>query len=63
MLSTMGTALGTTQGSCFPSILTPFLTPSLLIIFCLILIEDTGLNPVVKIKSFPLDIPPCIPPE
>ena len=63
MLSTIGTALGTTQGSCLPSILTSFLFPSLFIIFCLILIEDTGLNPVVKIKSFPFDIPPCIPPE
>ena len=33
MLSTMGTALGTTQGSCLPFALSSTSTPSLLTVF------------------------------
>lgn len=60
--STIGTALGTTQGSCLPVALIVVSLPSTSTVGCSIIIVATGLKATRKKISCPLLIPPCIPP-
>ena len=59
--STIGGALGTTQGSCLPgtfrSISEPVETSS---VFCVLAIDAVGLNPIRILIGIPLDNPPKI---
>ena len=63
MLSTIGTARGTTQGSCLPRALSSTSTPSRLTVFCGRVIVDVGLNAILSSMISPLEMPPWIPPE
>ena len=60
--STIGTALGTTHGSCLPLAFIVVLLPLLSTVSCSFIIVATGLNATLKYMSSPLVIPPCIPP-
>ena len=62
MLSTMGTALGTTHGSCRPFALSSTSTPSLFTVFCGWVMVLVGLNAILSSMISPLEIPPWIPP-
>lgn len=61
--STMGTALGTTHGSCLPSAFNSTLSPLKSTVSCFIPIVAGGLNATRNKIFAPLLIPPWIPPE
>ena len=51
-----------TQGSCLPLTDIVVFFPNLLIVFLVVKIEDVGFTAKEAIISWPLDIPPKIPP-
>ena len=62
--STTGGARGTTHGSCLPptwSLIDFFFFMSTL--FCILEIDDAGLNAILIVIGIPFEIPPKIPPE
>ena len=63
MASTIGTARGTTHGSCRPRALSSVSTPSRFTVFCACVIVDVGLNAIFISIISPLEMPPWIPPE
>ena len=60
--STIGTALGSTQGSCLPVALSVVAFPFVSTVGCSFITVATGLKATRKKMSCPLLIPPCIPP-
>ena len=62
MASPIGTALIPTQGSCLPLTEIEVFFPNLSIVFLLVKIEEVGLTANETIISWPLEIPPRIPP-
>mmetsp|Transcript_7907 Transcript_7907/g.32097 ORF Transcript_7907/g.32097 Transcript_7907/m.32097 type:complete len:249 (+) Transcript_7907:295-1041(+) len=63
MLSTIGTARGTTQGSWRPRARSCSSTPSRVTVFCFLAMVEVGLNATLKTMSSPLEMPPWMPPE
>ena len=61
--SAIGTALKPTHGSWRPFVEIDVFWNLLLIVFFAFKIDDVGLIVIDKFKSWPLDIPPKIPPE
>ena len=62
MASPIGTALIPTQGSCLPLTEIDVFFPNLSIVFLLFSIDEVGFTANETIISWPLDIPPRIPP-
>ena len=56
--STIGTALGTTHGSCLPFPFISVASKDSLIVSCVCIIVATGLNATLKSIGIPLEIPP-----
>mmetsp|Transcript_6151 Transcript_6151/g.18635 ORF Transcript_6151/g.18635 Transcript_6151/m.18635 type:complete len:250 (-) Transcript_6151:424-1173(-) len=63
MESTIGTALGTTQGSWRPLKTVSTSSPSLVTVFCLMAIVEVGLNAMRRTMFSPFEIPPWMPPD
>jgi hypothetical protein len=63
MLSTIGTALGTTQGSWRPLALSSVSMPSRVTVFCFTPMVEVGLKATRMTMSSPLEIPPWTPPD
>ena len=63
MASTMGTALGSTQGSWRPFAASVVASPLALIVCCSLRIVAVGLKATRSTMGSPLLIPPWIPPE
>ena len=62
--STTGGARGTTHGSCLPptwSLIDFFFFMSTL--FCILEMDDAGLNAILNVIGIPFEIPPKMPPE
>lgn len=62
MQSTIGGALGSTQGSCLPFAYRFISYPFKLLVIWVLEIVDTGLKATLKSNVSPFDIPPKLPP-
>ena len=60
--STIGTALGRTQGSCRPFARMVTSSPSLVTVFCSRPMVEVGLNATLMTMFSPLEMPPWTPP-
>src|SRR5688572_1997500 len=61
MASTIGTALGSTQGSCRPRARRTVASPSVVTVSCALLMVAVGLKATRKPMPSPLEIPPLQP--
>mmetsp|Transcript_6484 Transcript_6484/g.19173 ORF Transcript_6484/g.19173 Transcript_6484/m.19173 type:complete len:283 (-) Transcript_6484:384-1232(-) len=61
--STMGTALGTTQGSCLPLKTVSTSSASLVTVFCLMAMVEVGLKAMWRTMFSPFEMPPWMPPD
>jgi hypothetical protein len=60
--STIGGALGSTQGSCLPFAYRLMRSPFKLLVIWVFEIVETGLNAILKSNVSPFEIPPRLPP-